>query len=329
MRTDTNEALGQSEAFLAFQQQLSRVAKINRPVLLQGERGTGKELAARRIHFLSQRWNEPLVTMNCAAITQSLLTSELFGAEAGAYTGAERRRAGRFEAAHRGTLFLDELGHLPMEAQEKVLRAVEYGTFERVGSTQPVEVDVRLVGATHADLRAMAEAGLFKRDLLDRLSFEVLSLPPLRERREDIMLLARHFASRMARELGKDGLCRFSEQAEQSLLDYPWPGNIRELKNVVERALYRAEVTEIDEIVFDPFPESTGLAREETAETQPARSSLPCKLQEELRELERSRLKQALRQARHQQKQAAVLLGLSYHQFRGLYRKHKEVLEQS
>ncbi len=327
MRTDTNEALGQSEAFLAFQQQLSRVAKINRPVLLQGERGTGKELAARRIHFLSQRWNEPLVTMNCAAITQSLLTSELFGAEAGAYTGAERRRAGRFEAAHRGTLFLDELGHLPMEAQEKVLRAVEYGTFERVGSTQPVEVDVRLVGATHADLRAMAEAGLFKRDLLDRLSFEVLSLPPLRERREDIMLLARHFASRMARELGKDGLCRFSEQAEQSLLDYPWPGNIRELKNVVERALYRAEVTEIDEIVFDPFPESTGQAREEMAKVQTACPTLPCKLQEEIRELERSRLAQALRQARHQQKQAAALLGLSYHQFRGLYRKHKEVLE--
>ena len=327
MRTDTNEALGQSEAFLAFHQQLSRVAKINRPVLLQGERGTGKELAARRIHFLSQRWNEPLVTMNCAAITQSLLTSELFGAEAGAYTGAERRRAGRFEAAHRGTLFLDELGHLPMEAQEKVLRAVEYGTFERVGSTQPVEVDVRLVGATHADLRAMAEAGLFKRDLLDRLSFEVLSLPPLRERREDIMLLARHFASRMARELGKDGLCRFSEQAEQSLLDYPWPGNIRELKNVVERALYRAEVTEIDEIVFDPFPESAGQAREEMAKVQTACPTLPCKLQEEIRELERSRLAQALRQARHQQKQAAALLGLSYHQFRGLYRKHKEVLE--
>ncbi len=329
MSADTNEALGQSEAFLAFQQQLSRVAKINRPVLLQGERGTGKELAARRIHFLSQRWNEPLVTMNCAAITQSLLTSELFGAEAGAYTGAERRRAGRFEAAHRGTLFLDELGHLPMEAQEKVLRAVEYGTFERVGSTQPVEVDVRLVGATHADLRAMAEAGQFKRDLLDRLSFEVLSLPPLRERREDIMLLARHFASRMARELGKDGLCQFSEQAEQSLLDYSWPGNVRELKNVVERALYRAELTEINAIVFDPFPESAGQVREEMVITQTIEPTLPCTLQEEIRELERSRLAQALRQARHQQKQAAALLGLSYHQFRGLYRKHKEVLENS
>ncbi|MBW2700133.1 MAG: sigma 54-interacting transcriptional regulator [Deltaproteobacteria bacterium] len=327
MRTDTNEALGRSEPFLAFQQQLSRVAKINRPVLLQGERGTGKELAARRIHFLSQRWNEPLVTMNCAAITQSLLTSELFGAEAGAYTGADRRRTGRFEAAHRGTLFLDELGHLPMEAQEKVLRAVEYGSFERVGSTQPVEVDVRLVGATNADLRAMAEAGQFKRDLLDRLSFEVLLLPPLRERREDIMLLAQHFASRMARELGMEGLCRFSDRAEQSLLDYPWPGNVRELKNVVERALYRADVTEIDEIVFDPFPESTGPAREGMAKAQTIEPTLPCKLQKEIRELERSRLAQALRQAHHQQKQAAGLLGLSYHQFRGLYRKHKDALE--
>ena len=199
------EALGQSESFLAFQEALSRAAKVDRPVLLVGERGTGKELAAARLHYLSPRWGEPLVALNCAALTPSLIESELFGHEAGAFTGAGQRRLGRFETAHQGTLFLDEIGNIPLTVQEKILRTVEYGSFERVGGSRPVEVDVRIVGATNADLPAMARAGRFKQDLLDRLSFEVLTLPPLRTRQGDALLLAEHFAQRMAAEMGWGG----------------------------------------------------------------------------------------------------------------------------
>ena len=172
------EALGQSEQFLEFQEKLSRVAPIDRPVLLIGERGTGKELAASRLHFLSNRWQGPLVALNCSALTPSLIESELFGYEKGAFTGADRRRSGRFETADKGTLFLDEIGSIPMEVQEKILRVVEYGTFEPVGSSRSIEVDVRIIAATNADLTALAEKDRFKRDLLDRLSFEALILPP-------------------------------------------------------------------------------------------------------------------------------------------------------
>jgi len=196
--TPITEALGQSEPFLDFQERLSRVAPVNRPVLLVGERGTGKELAASRLHFLSNRWQGPLVALNCAALSPTLIESELFGYERGAFTGAQQRRVGRFEAADEGTLFLDEIGTIPLEVQEKILRVVEYGTFERVGSPQSVEVDVRIIAATNADLGGLVERGRFKQDLLDRLSFEVLCLPPLRDRREDILLLARHFAAAMA-----------------------------------------------------------------------------------------------------------------------------------
>ena len=227
------EALGQSEAFLTFQEHLSRAARVDRPVLILGERGTGKELAATRLHFLSKRWQQPFVALNCAALSPSLIESELFGHEAGAFTGATARRVGRFEMANEGTLFLDEIGLIPTETQEKILRAVEYGVFERVGSSRPVRVDVRIIGATNADLRTLAHAGRFRQDLLDRLSFEVLHLPPLRARQEDIMLLANHFAARMAHELGWEDVPEFSDEAIMALEGYPWPGNVRELKNVV------------------------------------------------------------------------------------------------
>ena len=235
------EALGQSELFLDFQERLSRVAPVERPVLLMGERGTGKELAAQRLHFLSRRWDGPFITLNCSTLSPTLIESELFGHERGAFTGAEQSRVGRFEAADGGTLFLDEIGTIPMEAQEKILRAVEYGSFERVGNSRPIEVDVRIVCATNADLVAMAERGQFKRDLLDRLSFEVLFLPPLRLRHGDILLLAGHFAARMAYELGLSEEMTFSPEAAAALETHPWSGNIRELKNVVERAVYKAE----------------------------------------------------------------------------------------
>lgn len=340
MRTDFTEmtavqdAIGQSEAFLAFQERLSRVARVDRPVLIIGERGTGKELAARSIHYLSKRWQEPLVALNCAALAPSLMESELFGHEAGAFTGAVQRRRGRFEAADGGTLFLDELAHIPLEVQEKILRVVEYGGFERVGGSESVQADVRIVGATNADLPALAEQGAFMRDLLDRLSFEVIYVPPLRARGDDILLLARHFASRMAAEMGRGDAPEFSREAAARLEAHPWRGNVRELKNVVERAVYQAEGSLIQDLEFDPFrppwqqaaretrrPESDTEERSEIAAWTPGDS-----FTDAVRRLEIGLLRRALAHARHNQRVAAKLLGLSYHQFRGVYRKHHEAL---
>jgi len=332
-----SEALGQAEAFLEFQERLSRVAQVNRPVLLIGERGTGKELAVARLHYLSQRWQGPLVALNCAALSPTLIEAELFGHEEGAFTGATRRRLGRFEAAHGGTLFLDEIGQIPLEVQEKILRVVEYGTFERVGSAQPIQVDVRIVGATNADLAALAAAGRFKHDLLDRLSFEVLFLPPLRERKEDIVLLANHFAARMAFELGRSEVPSFSDEAVAALEHYLWPGNVRELKNVVERAVYRAEAGLITDIVFDPFQSafaSRVSLRGEQPRQQGAESAPPVTetrkekpFAEAVQELEIGLLRQALDKAKYNQRKAAQILGLTYHQFRALYRKYREVVK--
>jgi psp operon transcriptional activator len=326
------EALGQSEAFLEFQERLSRVAPVDRPVLLLGERGTGKELAASRLHFLSKRWQGPFVTLNCATLAPSLIEAELFGYEKGAFTGAERRRTGRFEAADGGTLFLDEIGSIPMEAQEKILRVVEYGSFERVGSSVSVEVDVRIVGATNADLAAMAEREDFKRDLLDRLSFEVLFLPPLRVRGEDIMLLATHFANRMAYELGRREMPVFSGGARAALEAYSWKGNIRELKNVVERAVYRSDTREIDEVVFDPFvsPFSAWSAAVPVQSLGPEAAGEEKKaaiaIDQAVAELEISLLRQALAETRHNQRRAASCLGLTYDQLRGKIRKYGAVV---
>lgn len=324
------EAIGESEAFLNFQERLSRVARVDRPVLLIGERGTGKELAASKLHYLSKRWQGPLVALNCAALSPSLIESELFGYEAGAFTGAVRRRIGRFEVADGGTLFLDEIATIPLEVQEKILRVVEYGTFERVGSSQPTMVDVRIVGATNTDLLTLVREGQFKQDLLDRLSFEVLFMPPLRERKGDIPLLANHFAARMAHELERKEVPEFSEQAMAALEDYPWPGNVRELKNVVERAVYRAEDPRITHIVFDPFqsPYKPELPEEERTEGMTEALKIqPRPFQETIREVEIRILKEALAEARYNQRKAAQILGLTYHQFRGLYRKYYDEIK--
>lgn len=327
------EALGQSDTFLDFQERLSRVAPVERPVLLVGERGTGKELAASRLHYLSGRWQGPFSSLNCAALAPALIESELFGHEKGAFTGAQQRKAGRFEAADGGSLFLDEIGLLPIPAQEKVLRVVEYGSFERVGGSAAVEVDVRIIGATNADLPALAAKGRFKKDLLDRLSFEVLVLPPLRERRGDIRLLATHFAQRMGFELKRADTPEFSSGALQQLEDHPWPGNVRELKNAVERAVYRSDTPIIDILDLDPFrsPYGIGAAPAETvpAETPPASvAPQPAarSLKNAVRNLERDLLKRALADARYNQKKAAGLLGLTYDQLRGLMRKYKAEL---
>lgn len=332
--TQHREAVGASESFLQFQERLSRAARVDRPVLLVGERGTGKELAAAKLHYLSPRWQGPFVALNCAALVATLLESELFGHEQGAFTGATQRRTGRFEAANGGTLFLDEIGQIPLEVQEKVLRTVEYGTFERVGSSQPVQVETRIVAATNADLPRLAEQGRFKHDLLDRLSFEVLFVPPLRERREDVMLLVHHFAARMAHELGWAELPVFTPDAIRKLEKYAWPGNVRELKNVVERAVYRSEDRQIDEIDFDPFVSPYGPpSNEEGGPSRKVPVSEPdgfpthgVSLVRAVQELEIRLLRESLEESRYNQRKAAQRLGLTYHQLRGLLRKYREQL---
>ncbi|MFV0645976.1 MAG: phage shock protein operon transcriptional activator [Sphingomonadaceae bacterium] len=250
-----SQFVGQSGAFLDAVERASLAAPMRRPVLVVGERGTGKELIAERLHRLSSRWDEPLVTLNCAAMPETLIEAELFGHEAGAFTGATKARAGRFEEADRGTLFLDELGSLSLGAQERLLRAVEYGEITRIGSSRPMRVDVRIVAATNEDLPALAAKGEFRADLLDRLSFEVITLPPLRVREGDIAVLADYFGRRMATELEWQAWPGFAPDAAQQMEDYVWPGNVRELRNVVERAVYRwgDSGRPVGDIIFDPF----------------------------------------------------------------------------
>ncbi len=250
-----DQFIGQSLAFLDAVERASRAAPLNRPVLVIGERGTGKELIAERLHHLSSRWAGPLIVMNCAALPENLIEAELFGHEAGSFTGAAKTRHGRFEEADGGTLFLDELGTLSMPAQDRLLRATEYGEITRIGASKPISVDVRIVAATNENLPAQVERGKFRADLLDRLSFEVITLPPLRAREGDIPLLAEHFGRRMSAELEWSNWPGFSPRAMADLEAFGWPGNVRELRNSVERAVYRHENPErpIDEIVFNPF----------------------------------------------------------------------------
>jgi psp operon transcriptional activator len=329
----TMEALGQSDIFLDFQERLARVAPIDRPVLILGERGTGKELAASRLHYLSKRWHGPFVALNCAALNPTLIESELFGYEKGAFTGAEQMRTGRFETADGGSLFLDEIGNIPIEVQEKILRVVEYGIFERVGSSTAIDVDVRIIAATNADLVELTSKGQFKQDLLDRISFEVLFVPPLRKRKEDIMLLANHFAARMAFELERKEIPVFTREAAKALENYSWPGNVRELKNLVERAVYRSPTSRISEIVFDPFSSPFGVqtsAKEKEPKDEipdsPVFNLFDKTLPDALKDLKIRLMDKALKDTRYNQRAAAKKLGLTYHQFRGLYRKfHKEI----
>ena len=326
--TEVTAMLGESPAFLDLLEHASRLAAVNKPVLVIGERGTGKELIAARLHYLSPRWQAPLVKLNCATLTEALLETELFGHEAGAFTGATRRHVGRFEQAHGGTLFLDELATVSMRVQEKILRAVEYGQFERVGGSETLTVDVRIVGATNGDMPAAVRAGQFRADLLDRLAFDVLTVPPLRVRPGDIMQLAEHFALTISRELGRKLFAGFTESARAALIHYAWPGNVRELKNVVERSVHRAEADEpVDAIVFDPFASAyrppVEAEPEDVTETPPEKLiQLPCNIKSETALIEVDLIKRALAEARYNQIEAAPLLGLSYHQLRALLRKH-------
>lgn len=318
MDSTINDAIGESTLFLDFQQSISRVAKIDRPVLFIGERGSGKELAASRLHYLSKRWDKPFITLNCAALNPNLIETELFGHTQGAYTGAGSKRKGRFEEANGGTLFLDEIGLLPMEVQAKILRVVEYGVFEMVGSSTPIKADVRIIGATNANLKKMADNGEFKPDLLDRLSFEVLFLPPLRERKNDIMLLASHFASRIAKELDIESVIEFSEDVIDEVTSYKWPGNIRELKNVIERAVYSSNDNIISSIKLNPF------CNPYTDENKEYKNLKLSNFRDDLKRLEIKYISEALDKCQNRQKEAAELLNITYDQFRGLYRKYKD-----
>ena len=316
--------IGEAPVFLEVLERVSEVARLDKPVLIVGERGTGKELIASRLHYLSSRWESVYLQMNCAALSESLLESELFGHEAGSFTGASKRHLGRFERAHNGTLFLDELSTTSIRVQEKILRLIEYGQFERLGGSSTLTVDVRIVAATNQDLQAQAARGEFREDLLDRLAFDVITLPPLRERNDDIMLLAEFFAVNMASELGYEYFAGFEKTAVDVLQNYAWPGNVRELKNVIERAVYRSNENPIDSIVIDPFesPYRPTQSRDRAEQTS-NHPKLPVDLGEEVAKFEVSLLQSALELAKHNQRVAAKNLGLSYHQLRHRLLKYK------
>ncbi len=239
------EISGTSSGLHGVLEQVERVAPTDSTALILGETGTGKELICRAIHHASERHNRPLVKLNCAAIPSGLIESELFGHEKGAFTGAVSQKRGRFELAHKGTLFLDEIGDIPLETQPKLLRLLQEQEFERVGGTTTIEVDVRVIAATHRDLASMVKAGQFREDLFYRLNVFPLTLPPLRERQEDIPLLSRYFAQRKSARLGRTP-CTFTTAAMERLSGYSWPGNIRELENIIERAVILCDGDTID-----------------------------------------------------------------------------------
>ncbi len=318
--------IGNSAALALALGEISRLAPINRPVLIIGERGTGKELAADRLHYLSPRWGAPLIKINCAALAEPLLESELFGHEPGAFTGATQARQGRFERADGGSLFLDELGTMSLRLQEKLLRLVEYGEFERLGGQKTLQVDVRIIAATNTDLRQQAAAGEFRRDLLDRLSFDVVHLPALHERPEDIEELADHFAVQWCAELGWELFPGFTPDALQALREHRWPGNVRELKNAVERSIYRWGNPEepVASIVIDPFksPYSAPATNTLTPIADQTEPSTELDFAGQMAAIERQLLEQALVAHAYNQKRTATHLGLSYHQLRGMVRKY-------
>lgn len=338
MRRIENKLIGESDCYLAVLEQVSQLTSLNRPVLVVGERGTGKELVAERLHYLSARWAKPLLKMNCAAVHDALLESELFGHESGAFTGANRRHLGRFERADGGTLLLDELAAMSLRTQEKLLRFIEYKEFERLGGSTSIRADVRLVAATNVDLPTLADAGHFRHDLLDRLAFDVITLPPLRERQEDILLLAEHFAINMCKELELPFFAGFTRRAKQALLAHRWPGNIRELKNAVERSVYRNRDRgkALDDIELDPFASPFRLTNgpagrpqqgphqrpTDEAPTPAQETKFPLDFKAQSASFEEALLTKALKQARYNQRDAAELLGLTYHQLRSSLRKY-------
>lgn len=340
MENDKQKMIGESTPFLDLLDQVSKAAALDRPVLIVGERGTGKELIASRLHYLSARWDGSFQQLNCAALNENLVESELFGHEAGAFTGANKIHIGRFERAQGGTLFLDELATTSDRIQEKLLRVIEYGEFERLGGNKTFKTNARIVAATNVDLPSLSSQGKFRADLLDRLAFEVLTLPPLRERADDILLLAKKFALSMSLELGREYFAGFSREAEVALMTYTWPGNVRELKNCIERSVYKhLEIDEaLSEISTNPFdspyrlPQDIPAPEQASNTSEPAKAlnthveqaseiKLPLDLKQKVLSLETELIQKALSQSQHNQKKAAELLSLTYHQFRAHLKK--------
>lgn len=326
------ELIGQSPPFLDALAHASSAAALDRPLLIVGERGAGKELIAGRIHFLSPRWEAPLIKVNCAALSQELLESELFGHEAGAFTGAQKRHVGRFERAEGGTLFLDEIASASLRVQEKLLRVIEYGEYERLGGETTLTADVRVIAAANVDLPARAAAGKFRADLLDRLAFDVIAAPPLRARKADIPLLAARFASQFALELAEANPAiryeGFTKPAMAELIGYDWPGNVRELKNSSERSFYRwiaaGRSGPVDEVIVDAFDNAHRVS-EAPAPAPPPEPPAPdgrFPLRARLDDIEKRWTEEALAANGGSQKRAADFLDLTYDQMRGLVRKH-------
>jgi Nif-specific regulatory protein len=304
------EILGRSEAITSIQVQISQVARSGAAVLLRGESGTGKELVASAIHFASPRSDEALICLNCAALSKDLLESELFGHEKGAFTGATEQKKGKFEAASGGTLMLDEIGEMNLELQAKLLRVLEGHPFERVGGQTPVQVDVRVIAATHRDLQAMVSAGTFRQDLFYRLHVIEIVVPPLRDRERDCLLLANHFVSTFVHTMGRAPM-RLSQAAQQKLLAYSWPGNVRELRNVIERAVVMAPLDaggthEIspDELLLAPTG-AVGMENRTSAANNSATTPLLS-----LAELEEQHIARVLKSTRGNKSKAATILGI-------------------
>jgi len=303
------EIVGEDPAWLAAVNQAKALASVPRPVLIVGERGTGKELIAATVHFEGDRHAGPFVVVNCAAIAEGLLECELLGQEANAFDGAPFK-LGRFEIANLGTLFLDEIGNMSPEFQAKILRIVEYQQFERVQGTETIEVDVRVIAATNVDLETAMETKRFREDLYDRLAFQTIKLPPLRERRGDIPALAVHFVHRFAAEVPGVEAKAIDEEALAVLRGYDWPGNVRELKRVIESTLCR---TTGDTITAGDLP----------SEIRGSNAGDPHKpFAERMAEVEKAILAQALDRAAGDEKAAAQSLSLTLPEFRKLRRKH-------
>jgi DNA-binding NtrC family response regulator len=308
--------IGEDGKLRQVSQQLHRAAATDATVLLEGESGTGKELFARALHALSPRADGPFVAINCAAIPESLLESELFGYEKGAFTGATQRKPGRFELAHRGTLFLDEIGDLPLALQAKILRSIEEKQFERVGGTQSLHVDVRVVAATNRNLKKRVSERQFREDLYFRLSVFPIQIPPLRERGDDVLILARHFVERFCKDLNKK-LLSLSPPAIEDLKAYAWPGNVRELQNCIERAVILTEGDSIHQRHLNlSFRPQAPAAPTPTATSPWDQIDLSGTLTDALRrvsaEAERRKIEAALRQAGGDKGRAADVLQLGY-----------------
>ena len=310
--------VGESATLRAVLEQIVRAAPLPRPVLIIGERGTGKELVAHAIHRASPREDQAFIVVNCAAVPETLLESELFGHERGAFTGATQRKAGKFEVADGGTLFLDEIGNMSNEFQMKILRVLEYQRFSRVAGAQEIEVDVRVIAATNADLQEAIAAGTFRADLYDRLAFEVIEVPPLRQRVDDILALATHFAERFATEIGGLRCRRISAEAAAALAAYDFPGNVRELKNVVERAVYLAA----GEVLMAADVEAALPRRGNDLVAEGLAAAGAGSFTEQVEAFERQLLIRALSEDSWRQKDASARLGLTYDQFRHMYRKY-------